>query len=100
MDDYGYKLNHNLSQFVTTLKSGKNCSIHLIPKIFKNCDFLSISKYGLPFRNGYKPQFTQEEFKIVAISSRIPPRYSMKNEQDEFIRGEFIKKKMIKVLWQ
>ena len=81
MEDNGYKYIHKLAQFVTTLNSRINCSMDLIPKNVKNSDFLSIlyskpirefrkpkfktgdrvriSKYDLPFRKGYKPQFTQ-----------------------------------------
>ena len=109
MEDNGYKYIHKLNQFVITLNSRRNCSIDLIPKNVKNSNFLSIlyskplrefrkpqfkigdrvriSKYDLPFRKGYKPQFTQEVFEIVEISSRKPPTYSIKDEQDEIIRG-------------
>ena len=111
MEDTGYKYLHKLTQFFTTLNSRRNCSIDLTPKKIKISDFLSIlyskpprefrkpkfkvgdrvriSKYDLPFRKGYKPQFTQEVFEIVAISSRKPPTYIIKDEQDEIIRGKF-----------
>ena len=84
MEDNGYKYIHKLYQFVRTLNSRRNCSIDLIPKNVKKSDFLSIlygkplrefrkpqfkigdrvriSKYELPFRKDYKPQFTQEVF--------------------------------------
>ena len=74
MEDNGYKYNHRMNQFVTTLNSRRNCSIDLIPKNVKNSIFLSIlysktlrefrnsefkigdrvriSKYDLPFRKG------------------------------------------------
>ena len=119
MEDNGYKYFHKLTQFVTTLSSRRNCSIDLIPKNIKNSDFLfilyskplreirkpqfkigdrvRISKYDLPFRKGYKPQFTQEVFEIVAISSRKPPTYTKKDEQDESIRGKFYQKELVKV---
>ena len=42
MENNGYKYLHNLTQFVTTLNSRRNCSIDLIPKNVKNSDFLSI----------------------------------------------------------
>ena len=89
MEDNGYKYIQKVTQFVTTLNSRRNCSIDLIPKNVKNSDFLSvlyskplrefrkpqfksgdrvrISKYDLSFRKGYRPQFTQEVFEIVAI---------------------------------
>ena len=65
------------------------------PNTVKNCDFMSIlyskplrefkkpafkigdrvriSKYDLPFRKGYKPQFTRKVFETVAIATRKPP---------------------------
>ena len=120
MEDNGYKYIHKLTQFVTTLNCRRNCSIDLIPKNVKSSDFLSIlyskplrefrkpkfesgdrvriSKYALPFRKGYKPQFTKEVFEVVAISSRKPPTYTIKDEQDEIIRGKFYQKELIKVI--
>ena len=120
MEDTGYKYIHILTQFVTTLNSKRNCSIDLIPKNVKNSDFLSIlyskplrefrkpqfkigdrvriSKYDLPFLKGYKPQFTQEVFEIVAIASRKRPTYTIKDEQDEIIRGKIYQKELIKVI--
>ena len=91
MEDNGYKYIHKLTRFVTTINSRRNCSVDLIPNNVKKSDFLSnlyskpvrdyiklkfeigdrvrISKYELPFRQGYKPQFTKEVFEMVAISS-------------------------------
>ena len=116
MEDNGYKYIHKLTQFVTTLNSRGNCSIDLIQKKVKNSDFLiilyskplrefrkykfkvgdrvRISKNDLPFRKCYKPQFTREFVEIVAISSRKPPTYTIKYEQDETIRGKFYQKKI------
>ena len=120
MEDNGYRFIHNLTQFVTTVISRRNFSIDLIPKIVKNSDFSSIlykkqlrefkkpkfeigdrvhiSKYDLPFRNGYKPQFTEKVFEIVAISSRKPPTYTIGDEQDEIIRSSSSQKELIKVI--
>ena len=112
MEDNGDKYIHKLTQLVTTLISRRNCSIDLIPKNVKNSGFLSIlyskslrelrkpkfkvgdrvgiSKHDLPFRKDYKPQFMKEIFKIVAISSIKPQTYTIKDEQDETIRGNFL----------
>ena len=120
MEDNGYKYIHKLNQFVTTLNTRRNCSTDLIPKNVKNSDILSIlyskplrefrkpkfesgdrvgiSKYDLPFRKGYKPQFTQEVFEIVEISSRKPPTYTIKDEQGEIIRGKFYQKELVNVI--
>ena len=94
MEEYGYKYMHKLPQFITTLNSRKNSSIDMRPNTVKNCDYIyiltflnskplreykkpifkigdrvRISKYDLPFRKGYKPQFTREVFEIVAIAT-------------------------------
>ena len=120
MEDNGYKQNDNLTQFATTLNSRRNCLIDLIPNNVMISDFLSILyikplrefrkpkfeigdkvriwKYNLPFRKGYKPQITKEVFEIVAISSRKPPTYTIKDEQDEIIRGKLYQKKLMKVI--
>ena len=120
MEDNGYKYIHQVTQFVTTLNSRRNCSTDLRPKYVKNSEFLSIlyskplrelrkpkfesgdrvriSKYDLPLSKGYNPQFTQEVFEIVAISSRKPPTYTIKDEQDEAIRGNFYQKELVKVI--
>ena len=122
LEDYGYKYIHKLSQFVTTLNSRKTFSKNLIRKNVKNSDFLSIlysrklrenkkpkfnigervriSKHVLPSRKGYNPQFTQECFEIVAIASKKPPTCTIKDEQDEIIRGNFCQKELMKVIQQ
>ena len=90
------------------------------PNTVKNCDFMSIlyskplrefrkrtfkigdrvqiSKYGLPFRKGYKPQITGEVFESVAIATRKQPTYTIKDDQSEVIQGKFYQKALIKVI--
>ena len=65
---------------------------------FENGDRVRISKYDLPFRKGYNPQITRELFEIVAIATRKPPTYKIKDEQDEVIQGKFYRKELIKVV--
>ena len=120
MEDNGCKYIHKLNHLVLTLNSRRNCSIDLIPKNVRISDFLSIlyskplrefrkpkikigdrvriSKNDSPFRKGYKPQFTKEVFEIFASSSRKPPTYTIKDEQDEIIRGKFHQKELINVI--
>ena len=86
----------------------KNCDFMSIPyskplrefkkSIFKVSDRVRISKYDLPFRKGYKPQFTREVFEIGAIATRKPPTYTIKDEQGEVIQGKFYEKEPIKVI--
>ena len=56
MEDNGHKYIHKLTQFATTLKSRRNCSLDLIPKNVKKPDFLSIL-YSKPLREFRKPKF-------------------------------------------
>ena len=120
IEDYGYKYIHKLPQFVTTLNTRTNRSIDMKPSNVKNSDFLSvlysklirdfnkpkfqvgyrvrISKQDLPFRKGYKPQFTNEIFKIVALATRKPPTYNIQDEHGEVIKGKFYEKELIRVI--
>ena len=120
MEDSGYKYIHKLPHFIATLNSRRNSSIDMRPNRVKNCDFMSnlyskllrdfkkptfkvgdrvrISKYDLPFCKGYKPQLTREVFEIVAIATRKPPTYTIKDEQDEVFQGKFYQKELIKVI--
>ena len=114
MENFGNKCIHNMNQFVKTLKPGRIFLIDLIQKNAKNSDFLSIlyskalqklgklkfvigervciSKYNLPFRKDYKPQFTNEVFKYVAISSRNLPTSTINDERDGTFCGKMYQK--------
>ena len=120
MEDYGYKYIHKIPQFIATMNSRNNRSIDMKPNHVKNSDFMPIlyskplreykkpkfgigdrvriSKYDLPFRKGYKPEFTQEIFEIVAIATKKPPTYTINDEQEEVIRGKFYEKELIRVI--
>ena len=65
---------------------------------FKIGDRVRISKYDLPFGKCYKPQFAREVFEIVAIATRKPPTYTIKDEQGEVIEGKFYQKELTKVI--
>ena len=79
-----------------------SCRANLYEKLenpkFKLGDRVPISKYDLPFSKGYKLQFTQEVFELVAIFSRKPPTYTIKDEQDEIVRGIFHQKELVRVI--
>ena len=118
MEEYGYNFIHKLPQFIFTLNSRRNSSINMSPNTLKNCDFMSflysktlrefkkptfkvgdrvrISKFDLFFRKGYKPQFTRENVEIVAVATKKPPSYTIKDEQDEIIQGKFYQKRRLK----
>ena len=120
MEDFGYKYIHKLPQFLITLNSRRNSSIDMRPNTVKNCDFMSIlyskhlrefkkptfkigdrvriSKYDLPFRKGYKPQFTREVCEIVANATRKPPTYTINDEEGEVFQGKFYQKELLKVI--
>ena len=120
MEDYGHKYIHKLRNFTATMNSRNNRSIDMKPNHVKNSDFMSIlytkplredkkpkfgigdrvriSKYKLPFRKDYKPQFTKEIFEIVAIATKKPPTYTSKDEKEEVIPGKFYEKELIRVI--
>ena len=120
MEDFGYRYMHKLPQIITTLNSRRNCLIDMRPNTVKKCEFKSIlyskplreykkptfktgvrvriSKYDFLFRKGYKSQFTREIFEILAIGTRKPPTYTIKDEQGAIIQGKFYQKELIKVV--
>ena len=67
----------------------KNCdfmSIHYSKSLrdykkatFKIGDRVRISKYDLPFRKSYKAQFTRDVSEILAIVTRKPLTYTIKD---------------------
>ena len=115
IEDHGEKFIPKLQQFVSTLNCRKNRSIGKSPRDVKNSDFLSIlynksfkkytkpkvnfgnrvriSKNDIPFKKGYKPQFTDE---ISAISTKKPPTYIIKDLEKEEILGKLYEKELRK----
>ena len=63
--------------------------------MFEIGDRVRISKYDLPFRKCYKSHFTKQVFGNVATSSRKPPTYTIKDEEDEIMRSKFYQKELI-----
>ena len=114
MEDFGYKYIHKLPQFFTTLNSRRNSSIDMRPNTVKNCDSMSIlyskplrefkkptfkvgdrvriSEYDLPFRKGYKPQFTREVLEIVALATRKHQHTQSRMSKARLFKSIFIKK--------
>lgn len=112
---------HKLQDFAKTMNSRTNRSIGKPPNKVKNddvldllykntkpkqrgkrlCvgDFVRISKENIPFRKGYKPQFTDEVFKVVGFSTIKPViTYKIKDSNGEVILGKFYRKELQKVV--
>ena len=120
LEDYGYKYVRKLLQFIATMDSRNNRSIDVKPKHVQNSDFVSIlyskglreykkpkfgigdririSQYGLPLKKSCEPQLTQKLFEIVAIATKKPPTYTIKDDQEEVLRAKFSEKELIIVV--
>ena len=120
IEDHGEKFINKLAQFVSTMNCRINRSIGNSPRDVKNTDFLSIlynkpltrykklkfkvedrvriSKNDIPFRKGFKPQFTDEIFEISAVSTKKPPTYIIKDLDEEETLENFMKKSLENVL--
>ena len=118
IEDHDEKFIHKLPQFVSTMNCRINKSIGKSPRDVKKTNFLSIMynkpltgykklnfkvgdrvtipKNDIPFRKGYKPQFTDEIFEISAISTEKPPTYIIKDLDKEEILGKFYEKELRK----
>ena len=120
MEENGDKYVQKMDSFVNTMNTRVNRSIGKSPKNVKNSDFLSIfyknpiieykkplfkigdkvriSKYDIPFRKGYKSQFTSEVFEIFKIATLKPPTYNLHGEQGDEILGKFYEQELAKCI--
>ena len=64
---------------------------------FKIGDKVRIAKEDIPFRKGYKQNFTDETFFIVKIPTVDPPTYHLVDGNFEGILGKFYKTELIRV---
>ena len=87
-------------EFRRSVPSVQQASMRLKKPTYEIFDRINISTYDLSFGKVSESQFTQEVFELVAFSSRKPPTYTRKDEQDEIIRGKFYHKMLIKVIQQ
>ena len=120
MEKNGDKYVHKMDSFVYSMKTRVYRSIGKPPKNVKNSHFWSvfyknpiieykkprfkigdrvrISKYDIPFRKGYKSQFTSEIFQIVNIATLKPPTYNHHGEQGDEILGKFCEQELAKCI--
>ena len=63
---------------------------------FKVGDRVKISKKDISFRKGYKPQFTDEIFEILANCTKKSPTYIIKDLDKEEVLGKFYEKELRK----
>ena len=116
MEENGDKYMRKMDSFLKTMKTRVNRSAGKAPKTVTNKDFMSIfyrnpinqykrrrfkvgenvgiSKKDIPFRKGYKSQFTSEIFKIVKIATFRPPTYNLCREQGDEILGKFYEQEL------
>jgi hypothetical protein len=73
----------------------RNIPKNTIPK-YSVGDYVRISKKNIPFRKGYKPQFTNEIFKIVKVLGTNPPTYNLQDKDREVILGKFYEQELMK----
>ena len=120
MEENGDKYMRKMDSFVKTMNTRVNRSTGKAPKNVTNKDFLSIfyrnpinqykrprfkvgenvriSKKDIPFRKGYKSQFTNEIFKIVKVATFKLPTYNLCGEQGDEILGKFYEQELSKCI--
>ena len=67
-----------------------------VPK-FKVGDFVRVSKENLPFKKGYKQNYTDEIFQIDKIATLNPPTYNLLDSTREKLLGKFYEPELILV---
>ena len=67
-------------------------------RTLKTDDRVRISKCDLRSRKSYKLQFPREVSEIVAITTKKPTTYTIKDEKAEIIQGKFYQKVLMKIV--
>ena len=121
-DKWTWRYIDNLPEFVNTINSRVNRMTKLAPnKVFKKHetllvsqaaeksskfirrpklqkgDFVRIAKPDLPFRKGYKQNFTDEVFEIDQVTTVNPPTYKLLDATKQAILGKFYEQELINV---
>ena len=76
------------------LVSNKSTKQLRVPK-FKAGDLVRVSKENLPFKKGYKQNFTDEIFQIEKIATLNPPTYNLLDSAKEKLLGKFYQPELI-----
>ena len=115
MEVYECKYIQTIPRFIATMNSGTNSSIGMKLNHVKDSDFMSllyskplreyrkpkygigdsvrISKYDLPFRKGYKPQFTQNILKSLPLLLKKLQYIQSKTYKKKLHAGDFKRRK-------
>ena len=56
-----------------------------------------IAKEDLPFKKGYRQNFTDDIFRVTKVATFNPPTYSLADKNGENIQGKFYEPELIRV---
>lgn len=59
--------------------------------------YVRIAKPNIPFRKGYKQNFTDEVFEIEKIATVYPPTYNLIDANKQSVKGKFYEAELVKV---
>ena len=79
-----------------SLANEQSTSFLRLPKL-RIGDFVRIAKPDLPFRKGYKQNFTDEVFTVEKVNTLNPPTYPLIDANDEKILGKFYEPELVQV---
>ena len=82
--------------FLISLANEQSTSFLRLPKL-RIGDFVRIAKPDLPFRKGYKQNFTDEVFTVEKVNTLNPPTYTLIDANDEKILGKFYEPELVQV---
>ena len=85
---------HHVSRLISLTAE---CSSELVKKPkFKVGHRVRIAKQDLPFKKGYKQNFTDELFRVTKIATFNAPTYYLADSDGEDIAGKFYEPEMVK----
>ena len=85
---------HHVSRLIS-LTAERSSKLVKKPK-FKVGHRVRIAKQDLPFKKGYKQNFTDELFRVTKIATFNPPTYYLADSDGEDIAGKFYEPELVK----
>ena len=83
-------------EFLVSLATEQSNKFLRLPKL-KIGDFVRIARPDLPFRKGYKQNFTDEVFTVEKVNTLNPPTYTLIDANDEKVLGKFYEPELVQV---
>ena len=96
-DWFGAKRSHKKTCYHLISLTAEESSKQVSKPRFRLGYKVRIAKQDLPFKKGYKQNFTDEIFRITKVTTFNPPTYSLADIDGDDIAGKFYEQELVRV---